>query len=109
MVACDYMTSLADLEMCSPCSSRTLTSIEESDVYRMLQKDQEEPQEPRQSGSFKALQDFVDSDGKLIISPLNKCNFNILLCYPAHQPFIAITVTTLTVLIDDSLFGKGTN
>nr|ACO09217.1 PDZ and LIM domain protein 3 [Osmerus mordax] len=44
---------------------RTLTSIEESDVYRMLQKDQEEPQEPRQSGSFKALQDFVDSDGKL--------------------------------------------
>ena len=55
--------------MCSPCSSRTLTSIEESDVYRMLQKDQEEPQEPRQSGSFKALQDFVDSDGKLYFSP----------------------------------------
>lgn len=46
-----------------PEGSRTLTSIEESDVYRMLQKDQEEPQEPRQSGSFKALQDFVDSDG----------------------------------------------
>ncbi|KAG7237066.1 hypothetical protein INR49_032811 [Caranx melampygus] len=46
-----------------PASPRTLTSIEESDVYRMLQKDQEEPQEPRQSGSFKALQEFIDSDG----------------------------------------------
>ncbi|CDQ82320.1 unnamed protein product [Oncorhynchus mykiss] len=46
-----------------PEGSKTLTSIEESDVYRMLLKDQEEPQEPRQSGSFKALQDFVDSDG----------------------------------------------
>lgn len=44
-------------------SPRTLTSIEESDVYRMLQEDHEEPQEPRQSGSFKALQEFVDSDG----------------------------------------------
>ncbi|KAF3852433.1 hypothetical protein F7725_005788 [Dissostichus mawsoni] len=43
--------------------ARTLTSIEDSDVYQMLQKDQEEPQEPRQSGSFKALQDFIDSDG----------------------------------------------
>ncbi|XP_028832597.1 PDZ and LIM domain protein 3-like [Denticeps clupeoides] len=48
-----------------PLSPRTLTSIEESDVYRMLQKEQEqeEPHEPRQSGSFKALQDFVNSDG----------------------------------------------
>ncbi|XP_041728098.1 PDZ and LIM domain protein 3 isoform X2 [Coregonus clupeaformis] len=46
-----------------PEGSKTLSSIEESDVYRMLLKDQEEPQEPRQSGSFKALQDFVDSDG----------------------------------------------
>ncbi|XP_029621925.1 PDZ and LIM domain protein 3-like [Salmo trutta] len=46
-----------------PEGSKTLTSIEESDVYRMLLKDLEEPQEPRQSGSFKALQDFVDSDG----------------------------------------------
>ena len=47
-------------------SPRTLTSIEESDVYRMLQKDQEqdEPDEPRQSGSFKALQEFVNSDGE---------------------------------------------
>ncbi|KAK1886587.1 PDZ and LIM domain protein 3 [Dissostichus eleginoides] len=46
-----------------PKPTRTLTSIEDSDVYQMLQKDQEEPQEPRQSGSFKALQDFIDSDG----------------------------------------------
>ncbi|KAG8014662.1 PDZ and LIM domain protein 3 [Nibea albiflora] len=46
-----------------PESPRTLTSIEDSDVYQMLQKDQEEPHEPRQSGSFKALQDFIDSDG----------------------------------------------
>uniref|UniRef100_I3JVA7 PDZ and LIM domain protein 3 n=1 Tax=Oreochromis niloticus TaxID=8128 RepID=I3JVA7_ORENI len=46
-----------------PESPRALTSIEDSDVYRMLQKDQEEPQEPRQSGSFKALQEFIDSDG----------------------------------------------
>ncbi|KAM9363541.1 PDZ and LIM domain protein 3-like [Symphorus nematophorus] len=46
-----------------PESPRTLTSIEDSDVYQMLQKDQEEPQAPRQSGSFKALQDFIDSDG----------------------------------------------
>ncbi|KAM8880206.1 PDZ and LIM domain protein 3-like isoform 1-T1 [Spinachia spinachia] len=44
-------------------SPRTLASIEDSDVYQMLQRDQEEPQEPRQSGSFRALQDFIDSDG----------------------------------------------
>lgn len=44
-------------------SPRTLSSIEDSDVYRMLQQDHEEPLEPRQSGSFRALQDFVDSDG----------------------------------------------
>nr|XP_046274271.1 PDZ and LIM domain protein 3-like isoform X2 [Scatophagus argus] len=46
-----------------PESPRTLTSIEDSDVYQMLQKDQEEPHAPRQSGSFKALQEFIDSDG----------------------------------------------
>ncbi|XP_061575135.1 PDZ and LIM domain protein 3-like [Cololabis saira] len=46
-----------------PESTKTFTSIKESDVYRMLQEDEEEPQEPRQSGSFKALQDFIDSDG----------------------------------------------
>lgn len=47
-----------------PVSSRTLTSIEDSDVYQMLQKDQEETHAPRQSGSFRALQDFIDSDGE---------------------------------------------
>ncbi|KAM8880207.1 PDZ and LIM domain protein 3-like isoform 2-T2 [Spinachia spinachia] len=47
-------------------SPRTLASIEDSDVYQMLQRDQEEPQEPRQSGSFRALQDFIDSDGELL-------------------------------------------
>ncbi|MED6288332.1 PDZ and LIM domain protein 3 [Characodon lateralis] len=46
-----------------PESPRTLTSIEESDVYRMLQKDEDDTQEPRQSGSFKALQEFIESDG----------------------------------------------
>ncbi|XP_016301911.1 PDZ and LIM domain protein 3-like isoform X2 [Sinocyclocheilus anshuiensis] len=40
-----------------------LTSIEDSHVYRMLQDNQEQPHEPRQSGSFKALQDYVESDG----------------------------------------------
>lgn len=49
-------------------SPRTLTSIEDSDVYQMLQRDQEEPQAPRQSGSFKALQEFIDSDGELFLS-----------------------------------------
>ncbi|XP_057206075.1 PDZ and LIM domain protein 3b isoform X1 [Triplophysa rosa] len=44
-------------------SPKTLQSIEESHVYRMLQEDQEQPHEPRQSGSFKALQDYVESDG----------------------------------------------
>lgn len=50
---------------CACLSPRTLTSIEDSDVYQMLQRDQEEPHAPRQSGSFKALQDFIDSDGEL--------------------------------------------
>ncbi|TRY57721.1 hypothetical protein DNTS_024439, partial [Danionella cerebrum] len=42
---------------------KPLTSIEESHVFRMLQEDQEQPHEPRQSGSFKALQDYVESNG----------------------------------------------
>ncbi|XP_051939855.1 PDZ and LIM domain protein 3-like [Hippocampus zosterae] len=46
-----------------PDSPRTLANIEDSDVYRMLQKDHEEPGQPRQSGSFKALQEYVESDG----------------------------------------------
>ncbi|XP_005157291.2 PDZ and LIM domain protein 3b isoform X1 [Danio rerio] len=44
-------------------SSKPLTSIEDSHVYRMLQDANEQPHEPRQSGSFKALQDYVESDG----------------------------------------------
>ncbi|XP_056092244.1 PDZ and LIM domain protein 3b isoform X2 [Rhinichthys klamathensis goyatoka] len=46
-----------------PEGPKPLTSIEESHVYRMLQEDHELPHEPRQSGSFKALQDYVESDG----------------------------------------------
>ncbi|XP_048032827.1 PDZ and LIM domain protein 3b isoform X3 [Megalobrama amblycephala] len=46
-----------------PEGPKPLTSIEESHVYRMLQEDHEQPHEPRQSGSFKALQDYVESDG----------------------------------------------
>uniref|UniRef100_A0A672KBS2 PDZ and LIM domain 3b n=1 Tax=Sinocyclocheilus grahami TaxID=75366 RepID=A0A672KBS2_SINGR len=51
-----------------PEGPKPLTSIEESHVYRMLQENQEQPHEPRQSGSFKALQDFVESDGELPFS-----------------------------------------
>ncbi|XP_062856490.1 PDZ and LIM domain protein 3b isoform X1 [Trichomycterus rosablanca] len=47
----------------APPSGQPLTSIEDSHVYRMLQDDQEAPHEPRQSGSFRALQDYVESDG----------------------------------------------
>ncbi|XP_017329851.1 PDZ and LIM domain protein 3b isoform X2 [Ictalurus punctatus] len=46
-----------------PNGGKALTSIEDSDVYRMLQEDDETPHEPRQSGSFKALQDYIESDG----------------------------------------------
>uniref|UniRef100_A0A8C6SAI5 PDZ and LIM domain protein 3 n=1 Tax=Neogobius melanostomus TaxID=47308 RepID=A0A8C6SAI5_9GOBI len=49
---------------CCQDNPRTLSSIEDSDVYRMLQQDHEEQLEPRQSGSFRALQEFVDGDGK---------------------------------------------
>ncbi len=34
----------------------------------MLQDNQEQSPEPRQSGSFKALQDYVESDGELPLS-----------------------------------------
>lgn len=48
-----------------PESPRTLSCIEESDVYQMLQRNQdvEVPHEPRQSGSFKALQSYINSEG----------------------------------------------
>ncbi|XP_072519751.1 PDZ and LIM domain protein 3b isoform X1 [Salminus brasiliensis] len=47
----------------APASGKHLTSIEDSHVYQMLQDDHDRPHEPRQSGSFKALQDYVESDG----------------------------------------------
>jgi len=53
--------------VCVLLSTRILANIEDSDVYQMLQRDHEEPQEPRQSGSFRALQDFVDSDGERLV------------------------------------------
>ncbi|XP_035387975.1 PDZ and LIM domain protein 3b isoform X2 [Electrophorus electricus] len=46
-----------------PQGGKVLTSIEDSHVYQMLQEDHERPHAPRQSGSFKALQDYVESDG----------------------------------------------
>ncbi|KAL2077676.1 hypothetical protein ACEWY4_027180 [Coilia grayii] len=44
-------------------SGKVLSSIEDSHVYRMLQDNQEPSHTPRQSGSFRALQDYVESDG----------------------------------------------
>lgn len=47
-----------------PESPRKLSCIEESAVYQMLQRDEDqELHEPRQSGSFKALQTFINSEG----------------------------------------------
>ncbi|KAL4640546.1 PDZ and LIM domain protein 3 isoform X1 [Arapaima gigas] len=54
---------LRGLVQSKPEGTSRLSSIEDSHVYRMLQEEQEEPHMPRQSGSFKALQQFVDSDG----------------------------------------------
>ncbi|KAI4897250.1 hypothetical protein NFI96_024619 [Prochilodus magdalenae] len=47
----------------APPSGKALNTIEDSHVYRMLQEDHDLPHAPRQSGSFKALQDYVESDG----------------------------------------------
>ncbi|MBN3301745.1 PDLI3 protein, partial [Amia calva] len=52
-------TSLGDQ---APVSGSPMSSIEESHVYKMLQENQDEPHEPRQSGSFKALQEFVEDE-----------------------------------------------
>lgn len=43
-------------------------------MYRMLQEKEEEPHAPRQSGSFKALQDIVEHEGTLasVVSPGKK-------------------------------------
>ncbi|XP_062431691.1 PDZ and LIM domain protein 3 isoform X1 [Rhea pennata] len=41
------------------------TSVPQSDVYKMLHANQEEPSQPRQSGSFKVLQNLVsEEDGR---------------------------------------------
>ncbi|XP_054238768.1 PDZ and LIM domain protein 3 isoform X5 [Indicator indicator] len=38
-------------------------SLSQSDVYKMLHANQEEPSQPRQSGSFKVLQNLVSEEG----------------------------------------------
>ncbi|NXR26354.1 PDLI3 protein, partial [Cinclus mexicanus] len=38
-------------------------SMSQSDVYKMLHANQEEPSQPRQSGSFKVLQNLVSEEG----------------------------------------------
>uniref|UniRef100_A0A674ILI2 PDZ and LIM domain protein 3 n=1 Tax=Terrapene triunguis TaxID=2587831 RepID=A0A674ILI2_9SAUR len=52
----------------SPQNEPVPTSVPQSDVYRMLHDSPEGPSQPRQSGSFKVLQDLVseDSDGRPI-------------------------------------------
>ncbi|KAM9236309.1 PDZ and LIM domain protein 3 isoform 2-T2 [Leptosomus discolor] len=39
------------------------SSMPQSDVYKMLHTNQEEPSQPRQSGSFKVLQNLVSEEG----------------------------------------------
>ncbi|XP_038256687.1 PDZ and LIM domain protein 3 isoform X1 [Dermochelys coriacea] len=50
----------------SPQNEPVPTSVPQSDVYRMLHDNPVGPSQPRQSGSFKVLQDLVseDSDGR---------------------------------------------
>ncbi|XP_032874456.1 PDZ and LIM domain protein 3 isoform X1 [Amblyraja radiata] len=43
-------------------TSDAAPGVEQSDVYKMLHEDQEESNEPRQSGSFRAIQDYLESD-----------------------------------------------
>ncbi|XP_034627041.1 PDZ and LIM domain protein 3 isoform X2 [Trachemys scripta elegans] len=52
----------------SPQNEPVPISVPQSDVYRMLHDNPEGPSQPRQSGSFKVLQDLVaeDSDGRPI-------------------------------------------
>ncbi|XP_067993031.1 PDZ and LIM domain protein 3 isoform X3 [Melanerpes formicivorus] len=46
-------------------SDQSPNSLSQSDVYKMLHANQEEPSQPRQSGSFKVLQNLVsDEDGR---------------------------------------------
>ncbi|KAF2982567.1 hypothetical protein EK904_008565 [Melospiza melodia maxima] len=55
-------TALGETPVISdPCPN----SVCQSDVYKMLHADQEEPSQPRQSGSFKVLQNLVsEEDGR---------------------------------------------
>ncbi|XP_077670667.1 PDZ and LIM domain protein 3 [Eretmochelys imbricata] len=46
----------------SPQNEPVPTSVPQSDVYRMLHDNPEGPSQPRQSGSFKVLQDLVSED-----------------------------------------------
>ncbi|XP_010896577.1 PDZ and LIM domain protein 3b isoform X1 [Esox lucius] len=61
--AAQQLAQTTSLEEQVPLSGKTLTSIEDSHVYRMLRDDDERPHQPRQSGSFKALQEHVETDG----------------------------------------------
>ncbi|XP_027735640.1 PDZ and LIM domain protein 3 isoform X2 [Empidonax traillii] len=46
-------------------SDQSSNSVTQSDVYKMLHANQEEPSQPRQSGSFKVLQNLVsEEDGR---------------------------------------------
>ncbi|NWH18534.1 PDLI3 protein, partial [Grus americana] len=45
------------------CSDPSPNSVPQSDVYKMLHDNQEEPSQPRQSGSFKVLQNLVSEEG----------------------------------------------
>ncbi|XP_061441108.1 PDZ and LIM domain protein 3 isoform X5 [Rhineura floridana] len=49
-----------------PSSDPVPAAVPQSDVYRLLHDDQQGPSQPRQSGSFKILQDMVsdESDGR---------------------------------------------
>ncbi|XP_042323625.1 PDZ and LIM domain protein 3 isoform X3 [Sceloporus undulatus] len=50
----------------TPISDPVPPAVPQSDVYRMLHDNQQGPSQPRQSGSFKVLQDMVseESDGR---------------------------------------------
>ncbi|KAE8629758.1 hypothetical protein XENTR_v10000585 [Xenopus tropicalis] len=46
----------------TPMSDPVPPAVPQSDVYKLLHDDTEHPNKPRQSGSFKILQDMVDDD-----------------------------------------------
>ncbi|NWH90306.1 PDLI3 protein, partial [Aegithalos caudatus] len=58
-------TALGETPVVSDPSSN---SVSQSDVYKMLHANQEEPSQPRQSGSFKVLQNLVSEEGLLCFS-----------------------------------------